>query len=386
MENILKDINAVIGVTGSFVTDGAGRLLARALPEVFDAPTLELVARNVSQTYSGLEATRRRKVGDIDLVFADGRLIAKRVGAGILCILCVKKMNVSLLNLTANVAVRRLNERLKPAAPPAKKEERPAAAVAEAVVAAPAPAAAAPDVPRIREARVMISAARERKIPLRVMGDTAIRMCSPTAATISVTAEDDYLQLAGHHRDAPGIETLLKGLGCTPDAEFNMINGAQRLRFVHSGKKLPIEVVLDELVSFHRLGFGLRLTRDEWTLTLADLFLCQIQVVEPRQADLERIQALLADFEIGGAGELRAIDGTLVAGICGEDWGWYKTTTQNLAKAEAGADAFQAGRAADNIRSRVRRLVEMIEEAPKSLRWQVRARVGERQPWYEVPE
>ncbi len=380
MEDILKEINAVIGVTGSFVTDGAGRLLARALPEVFDAPTLELVARNLAQTYSGLEVTRKRKVGDIDLVFTDGRLIAKRAGDGMLCILCVKKMNVSLLNLTANVAVRRLNAQLKPAAAPAKKEGRPAAA-AEA-----APAAAVPDIPRIQEARAIIRAGRERKLPLRAMGDTAIRMCSPSAAAIAVTPEEDYLQLAGHHRDAGPIEALLKELGCTPDTEFNVINGAQRLRFVHAGKKLPIEVVLDELTSFHRLGFGLRLTRDEWTLTLADLFLCQIQVVDPAETDLERMQALLADFEIGGAGELRAIDGTLVAGLCGEDWGWYKTTTLNLARAEARADVFQGGRSADNIRSRVRRLTEMIEEAPKSLRWQVRARVGERQPWYEVPE
>lgn len=383
MENILKDVNAVMGVTGSFVTDGAGRLLARALPEVFDGETLQLVARNLAQTYSGLEASRKRKVGDIDLVFSDGRLIAKRAGSGMLCILCVKKMNVSLLNLTANVAVRRLGEQLKPAAVPAKKEELPPAVGEAATAVRPA---AAGDTPRIQEARTIISAAREHDFPLRVMGDTAIRMCSPSAAALAVAPQDDYLQLAGHQRDSARIEALFKGLGCTPDAEFNVINGVQQLRFVHAGKRLSIEVVLDELASFHRLGFGLRLTRDEWTLTLGDLFLSQIQIVEPGQADMERILALLADFEIGGAGELRAIDGALVAGLCGEDWGWYKTTTLNLAKAETGAGAFQGGKSADNIRRRVRRLNEMIEEAPKSLRWQVRARVGERQPWYEVPE
>ena len=28
----------------------------------------------------------------------------------------------------------------------------------------------------------------------------------------------------------------------------------------------------------------------------------------------------------------------------------------------------------------------MIDEAPKSMRWRARARVGERVPWYELPE
>jgi predicted regulator of Ras-like GTPase activity (Roadblock/LC7/MglB family) len=414
MEAILKDINAVIGVTGSYVTDGAGHLLARALPEVFDAQALELVARNLVQTYSGLEATRRRKVGDIDLVFADGRLIAKRAGDGLLCIVSVKKMNVPLLNLTANVAVRRLNERLKPpttakkeartvatakAAPPLAPaaEAAPAAAptVEAALAAAPtveaAPAAsqppvAAPDIPRIQEAQAIIRVARERKIQLRAMGDTAIRMRCPSAAGISVPPEEDFLQLAGHRRQAGDIEKLLKEQGCTPDPQFNVLYGGQRLRFVHSAKKLFIEVVLDELSSFHRLEFGARLHLDEWTLTPADLFLCQIQVVHPGGIDRQRTLALLTDFEIGGAGELRAIDGGLVSGLCGEDWGWYKTVTMNLAEADAAAGSFQGGRSAENIQTRVRRLTGMIEEAPKSLRWQVRARVGDRQTWYEVPE
>ncbi len=392
MEAILKDINAVIGVTGSFVTDGAGRLLARALPEVFDAQTLELVARNLVQTYSGLEATRRRKVGDIDLVFSDGRLVAKRVGDGLVCILSVKKMNVPLLNLTANVAVRRLNEKLKPAAAPSKKDVRlattteAAPASAPTAEAAPASAPAVPDIPRIQEAQAIIRVARERKVLLRAMGDTAIRMRCPSAAGIAVPPEEDYLQLAGHRRQAGDVEKLLKEQGCTPDPQFNVLYGGQRLRFVHSAKKLFIEVVLDELTSFHRLEFGPRLHLDEWTLTPADLFLCQVQVVHPGGIDRQRTLALLSDFEIGGAGELRAIDGGLVSSVCGEDWGWYKTVTMNLAEADAAAGTFQGGRSAENIQTRVRRLTGVIEEAPKSLRWQVRSRVGERQTWYEVPE
>jgi len=36
MENILKDINAVVGVTGCFICNGEGQVLASALPDLFD--------------------------------------------------------------------------------------------------------------------------------------------------------------------------------------------------------------------------------------------------------------------------------------------------------------------------------------------------------------
>ncbi len=113
MEAILKDINAVVGVTGCFVCDGKGQVSASALPELFDETILSAVGRTMSQTMAGLATARRRKVGDIDLVYGEGRLIAKNLGEGCLCILCVRNINVPLLNLTANVAAKKLSSLLK---------------------------------------------------------------------------------------------------------------------------------------------------------------------------------------------------------------------------------------------------------------------------------
>ena len=38
------------------------------------------------------------------------------------------------------------------------------------------------------------------------------------------------------------------------------------------------------------------------------------------------------------------------------------------------------------VGDRVTRLKKMIEDAPKSFKWKMRARVGERVQWYELPE
>jgi hypothetical protein len=38
------------------------------------------------------------------------------------------------------------------------------------------------------------------------------------------------------------------------------------------------------------------------------------------------------------------------------------------------------------VGARLEQLREAIEAAPKSRRWKLRARIGERRRWYEVPE
>lgn len=113
MEDILRDVNAVIGVTGCFVCDGEGQVLASSLPGIFDGVMLSNVGRTVAQTIDGLELTRRRRVGDLDLLYGEGRLVLKNLRLGCLVVLCVPTINVPLLNLTANVAARKVGEILK---------------------------------------------------------------------------------------------------------------------------------------------------------------------------------------------------------------------------------------------------------------------------------
>ncbi len=125
MESILGDINAVVGVTGCFVCNEEGQVLASALPDLFDEAILSTIGRTMAQTMAGLEAARRRKVGDIDLAYGQGRFIAKNLREGCLCILCVRNINVPLLNLTANLAVKKLTERLKALSPTEMKVKTP---------------------------------------------------------------------------------------------------------------------------------------------------------------------------------------------------------------------------------------------------------------------
>lgn len=377
MESLLGDINAVIGVTGSFVADRKGRILSRALPSVYDSAALEIVARTMAQTFAGLETARRRKVGDIDMLFGDGRLIFKPFGEGYVGIVSVPRINVALLNLTANVTVRKIREHLKERLPAS-----PAAVPAQ--VAAPAVVSVTAHSARESGALGLVQAAAERGLPLRIMGDTAVRLRCPTAGRFPPTQEDEIIELVARGRQSGEVEALMKGLGCSPDSRFNTLHGSERLRFVDTKANLPIEVFLNDFESYHRLELAERLAEDDLTLPLADLLLLELQVVESRPQDQKRILALLADHAPGpGRGGL---DPARVVEICADDWGWTKTVTMNLHKVVQAAKENLPDEIARSVQGRALGLIQLIEEAPKSLGWNVRARLGERRPWYNVPE
>ncbi len=145
MESVLREVTAAVGVTAAFVCSGAGKVEASVVPGELSAQALEMVSRTLVQTLGGIELARKRKVGDLDLGFAGGRLLVKSLAPGCLCILTVKRVNIPLVNMTANVAVKKLKELRKEIAPMAEpaRETAVAAAPAPAVPMVPATAARA---------------------------------------------------------------------------------------------------------------------------------------------------------------------------------------------------------------------------------------------------
>jgi predicted regulator of Ras-like GTPase activity (Roadblock/LC7/MglB family) len=120
VKSVLEDINAVVGVTGCFVCSSEGEILASVLPGVFDGEAISAAGWTAMQTVLGLQTTRRRRVNELDLLYREGRIIVKSLGESCLGILCVRNINIPLLNLTANLAARELKKRLKAPSPAEK--------------------------------------------------------------------------------------------------------------------------------------------------------------------------------------------------------------------------------------------------------------------------
>jgi predicted regulator of Ras-like GTPase activity (Roadblock/LC7/MglB family) len=109
MDSVLRDINAIDGVVGSFVCDMDGTVLAAALPNSLGrGPASDCAAFSAAQIVSGLKDANASEVQEVDLHCEKGRLLVKVFGPGCLCIMCNPQVSLPEVNLTANVATRKL--------------------------------------------------------------------------------------------------------------------------------------------------------------------------------------------------------------------------------------------------------------------------------------
>ena len=79
-----------------------------------------------------------------------------------------------------------------------------------------------------------------------------------------------------------------------------------------------------------------------------------------------------------------AIDPRYIARLACEDWGLCRTVELNIAKLITTLDELDVDR--ELVLSRIAEFRAAIDNGPKPLRWRLRAQVGDRLQWYELPE
>jgi hypothetical protein len=253
----------------------------------------------------------------------------------------------------------------------------------------------------LEESLRIVDAADARGLTVRLMGGMAIRAHAPAWPARTRRIEVD-LDFATTSRDRSAFYELLAIEGYTPDRQHNALFGRKQAYFVDIPRKRPVDVLVDNLEMCHRIEFGDRLAASRPTLPLAELLLSKLQVVKINRKDVLDALVLLAEHPIASDdGDVDSAHGTgainlpRIVAHTSNDWGWWRTVTGNLDK----LDQFLAtdlqpddldlgeGRAPRfDPSAQIAALRAGIEAAPKSTRWKLRARIGERRPWYEEPE
>jgi hypothetical protein len=212
----------------------------------------------------------------------------------------------------------------------------------------------------------------------------AIALRCPSASSPPLQRAYADIDLAGRSRDRREIVKLLKGLNYEPDAQFNALHGARRLFFWDAANGRQLDVFLDRFEMCHRIELLDRLKPPGPTLPLADLLLMKLQVVETNAKDLGDIVTLLVDhpFTEGDAG----IDLRYLSTLASADWGLWRTATMIAERADAFARALDGFDRVREVHDQVRMFLGALEESQKTTGWKVRARIGERVRWYELPE
>ena len=238
----------------------------------------------------------------------------------------------------------------------------------------------------VAESQRVLDAARDRGVVVRLAGGLAIRHICPAASTppLSRSYADLDLAIAGRGVHRP-LTDLMLSLGYEPAGMFNALNGSTRLQFDDPANSRHADVFVNAVRMCHVIEFKDRLELFDDTLSPADLLLTKLQIVELNGKDILDLMALLHDMKLD-KGEGTGIDTEYLEQVWSDDWPLWNTCRRTLDKVGEAAPSIVDGEDSEHIMKSVAGIQAVLESGRKSVRWKLRARVGERVRWYELPE
>jgi hypothetical protein len=235
------------------------------------------------------------------------------------------------------------------------------------------------------EATGLLSAAREAGVTLRLIGALAFQRRCPRFGHLQERLGRTYtdIDFAGYGRDASRIRVLLSNLGYREDPGVYVESEGSRLVFNHPDTALHLDVFLDKLEFSHTISWDGRLEVDEETVPLAEMLLGKMQIVQINEKDIIDTIILLLEHPLGDS-DGDVINVRRIAELTARDWGLWRTVTMNLGKVADMAGRYEQvpPEERDTVRERVEGALGRIEAEPKSRRWKMRARIGDRMKWY----
>ena len=237
----------------------------------------------------------------------------------------------------------------------------------------------------------LVEQARARGIPLRLLGAVAIRLHCQTHQHLFDQAERPISDLDvmsyGTHRKA--VENLLKENKYIGDEHLIAIYGESRQIYQHPGiAGLKLDVFFDQLKFCHTVPFRGRLELDYPTITMTDALLEKMQIVKINAKDLKDTIILLLEHPPAEEFEPERLDGGYLGRLLGSDWGFYYTVTENLKKVIdfMRQEPFLEADQMELVERNAKALLATLAEAPKTMKWKLRARIGPKVKWYQDVE
>ena len=234
----------------------------------------------------------------------------------------------------------------------------------------------------IAEAGRIADAAKKVGVKAKLLGGAGIHLHSPSAARPPLKRKYGDLDYAIPKKDRKAVLALFPSLGYEPNERFNLMNGDTRLYFYDAGHGRQVDIFVDVFKMSHVIDLRGRLGHDGPCASPADLLLSKLQIYEVNRKDLIDLIALLLDHEVGSGDD--AIDAAYIARVSADDWGMFRTLQLNIDKLLHTLEEMDVDR--ELVRARIKEVWSAVEAQPKPLRWRLRAQVGDRLQWYELPE
>jgi len=230
----------------------------------------------------------------------------------------------------------------------------------------------------------LIRLAEEQGTRLRALGGLGIALRAPDAHPVLQRPFADIDLAAGRKSRRP-LTDALERAGLQAEPEFNALQGARRQIWWTPDRTTHVDIFLGEFSMCHSLDLDQRLPADHPALAAADLLLMKLQVVELNHKDVTDAAALLSTHRLDETDAAGSINRDRIVEVLAGDWGFYTTATDNLERLPELVAAVDAELAA-TVADRAAQIRAAVDAAPKSRAFKLRARVGRRKRWYEVPD
>lgn len=183
------------------------------------------------------------------------------------------------------------------------------------------------------------------------------------------------IDLVARKQDRKHLQALFEAEGYEADRHMLVAMEGHQYLFRHTERGIDVDVWVDQLDFCHTVDLRGRFGSGP-SLSIEDLLLSKLQIVELTNNDRIDISAILTVHDLGyGTNDPEVIDVDYISRVLAIDWGFWKTATNNLTSLiENGSSAAVEP---------ARRLERAIETTPKSVKWKMRAKVGERMQWWQ---
>jgi hypothetical protein len=241
------------------------------------------------------------------------------------------------------------------------------------------------------EAQRLLAEIERAGLAARLIGGMAIRLLAADRLPAAFERPIQDLDFILAKRDRPGFNALLIDEGYAPQERFNALHGARRLLYDDPAHGRQIDVFVDSFSMCHELPLAEQIPVRPHTLPAADILMTKLQIVQLNEKDQRDLFALLCTHTVsaasGGTGGDGEIDVGRIAALTSNDWGLQHTFELNLDRLRTAlVEQPLASDESAAVGERIDTLARALEDAPKTRKWKLRAKVGERKRWYEEPE
>ena len=269
------------------------------------------------------------------------------------------------------------------------------------------------DEEMFKHALELIDTAEKQGVYLRLLGAMAIRMHIQdtefmdlydklSRLGLDVDRKFTDIDFIAYKKQLKGIRNVFeKELGFKVDRMMlQYLRDRGRLIYYAPDNAYHVDVFFDKLEFSHNVHFGKdpkegRLHLDSPTIPLADIILQKTQIHKINEKDIKDIIILLRThdlIETEKKDDPNLVNIKYIAQVLADDWGFWKDATENFQKVKSFTEKYWneenliTEEDAVDVIQKVDRLLETIENEPKTKNWNKRAKKGESKQWWRDVE